>query len=75
MSLPYFIAILLNLAVLQVTGGQNFEILTRLGKVNGVIHPSPGGNVYRFAGIPFGKSPTGSRRFRKPQPYGSWNKL
>ncbi|XP_052684718.1 fatty acyl-CoA hydrolase precursor, medium chain-like [Crassostrea angulata] len=73
MSLPYFIAILLNLAVLQVTGGQNFEILTRLGKVNGVIHPSPGGNVYRFAGIPFGKSPTGSRRFRKPQAYGSWN--
>lgn len=73
MSLPYFIAILLNLAVLQVTGGQNFEILTQLGKVNGVILPSLEGNVYRFAGIPFGKPPTGSRRFRKPQPYGSWN--
>lgn len=73
MALQYFIAILLNVAVLQVTGDQHFQILTRLGKVNGVIRPSLGGNVYRFAGIPFGKSPTGSRRFRKPQPYGSWN--
>lgn len=73
MALQFFLAILLNVAVFQVTGVQNYEILTKLGKVNGVIHPSPGGNVYRFARIPFGKSPTGSRRFRKPQPYGSWN--
>lgn len=59
MALQFFLAILLNVAVFQVTGVQNYEILTKLGKVNGVIHPSPGGNVYRFARIPFGKSPTG----------------
>lgn len=49
MALQFFLAILLNVAVFQVTGVQNYEILTKLGKVNGVIHPSPGGNVYRFA--------------------------
>lgn len=43
MALQFFLAILLNVAVFQVTGVQNYEILTKLGKVNGVIHPSPGG--------------------------------
>ena len=54
-------------------GDQNYTIVTQLGNVDGLILSTSEGDVYRFAGIPFGKAPVGDLRFRKPLPYGSWN--
>ena len=54
-------------------GDQNYTIITQLGNVDGLILSTSEGDVYRFAGIPFGKAPVGDLRFRKPLPYGSWN--
>ena len=54
-------------------GDQNYTIITQLGNVDGLILSTSEGEVYRFAGIPFGKAPVGDLRFRKPLPYGSWN--
>ena len=47
---------------------------TPLGPLEGLkgIYEKTGEILYEFRGIPFAKPPTGSLRFRKPEPYGRW---
>ncbi|KAK3105784.1 hypothetical protein FSP39_005692 [Pinctada imbricata] len=46
---------------------------TQLGTLLGNARYLSGlGNIYEFLNIPFAKPPIGYRRFRKPEPYGSW---
>jgi carboxylesterase type B len=45
------------------------ELITQLGNITGFTDFR---NTRIFYNIPYGKSPTGSRRFAKPEPFGKW---
>ena len=47
---------------------------TNSGSILGDVKRVPGaGQVFIFRKIPFARTPVGPLRFRKPEPYGSWN--
>ncbi|XP_076110539.1 fatty acyl-CoA hydrolase precursor, medium chain-like [Mytilus galloprovincialis] len=48
---------------------------TSLGSIKGIkgVFAETGDTLYEFRGIPFGKPPVGSLRFKKPVPFGLWN--
>ncbi|XP_061181632.1 fatty acyl-CoA hydrolase precursor, medium chain-like [Saccostrea echinata] len=64
------IAINLILIRAQNTSKQQITLKTQLGKINGFIDIR---NARIFYSIPYGKSPTGNRKFAKPEPFGKWN--
>lgn len=47
-------------------------IQTKSGKVRGKVMPVMDGEVRFFLGIPYGKPPVGSMRFKRAQPVDSW---
>ncbi|XP_048759521.2 uncharacterized protein LOC125669117 [Ostrea edulis] len=73
MALRHSIIVMILIAISLGAADQNVTIHTQLGNVTGLIKSTPNGEIYRFTGIPFGKAPVGSQRFRKPLPYGVWN--
>ncbi|XP_070575138.1 neuroligin-4, X-linked-like [Ptychodera flava] len=45
---------------------------TLSGSVRGVTEETQGENISKFLGIPYAKPPVGRRRFRAPEPIGTW---
>ena len=59
----FFLSIDISLAV---------QITTPSGQLRGKIDVVDGRNVLRFLNIPYGKAPTGEKRFTAPEAYGKW---
>ena len=49
---------------------QNPVVVTSLGKLEGKWNKS--GDLAQFYGVPFAKPPVGERRWKPPEPIGSW---
>lgn len=69
---PLLLLLLLHIWIASPVTQDNFIINTKNGKVQGKLLSVPGGNVKAFLGIPYGKPPLGSLRFRAPQPAETW---
>ena len=76
MKLDIPIAVLLMLlASSQTADGEIIFNETPSGTLKGRIDLVEERKVIKFLNIPFAKPPTGDLRFRKPEPYGTWEEV
>lgn len=67
-----FVLLLFVVVSMSVTKS-DFVVDTKSGRIRGVRYSMPTGKVVdAFLGIPFAKAPSGSLRFRRPQPIDPW---
>ena len=66
---------MLALAFAAVAYSQETVVQTPLGRIRGVqvTDKETGETLHQFRGIKYGKSPTGKRRFQKPEPVEKWS--
>lgn len=70
-SIPFYVILVATSTVVLC---QEYEVVqTAVGKIRGLVETVGEDKVFNFRGIPFAKPPIGDLRFRKPQPYGSWD--
>ncbi|KAM4013204.1 cholinesterase-like [Anomaloglossus baeobatrachus] len=72
--IPFFVAyaILILALTVNVYAEHGTIVETKQGKVRGFHIPTNSGSVIAYLGIPYGEPPTGTQRFKKPEPRKPW---
>ncbi|XP_073423362.1 acetylcholinesterase-like isoform X3 [Dendrobates tinctorius] len=65
-------AILILVLALNVYAEHGIIVKIKQGKVRGFHIPTNSGSVIAYLGIPYGEPPTGTQRFKKPEPRKPW---
>ncbi|KAJ8318394.1 hypothetical protein KUTeg_003485 [Tegillarca granosa] len=65
--------ILSTILVHFVLADNTITVISNSGKIKGVAVTVKNETVFQFRKIPYANPPLGQLRFKKPEPYGTWN--
>ncbi|KAM9294431.1 cholinesterase-like [Gastrophryne carolinensis] len=70
--LNFFILIFVSPSFLNASKEKDTVVAIKPGKVRGFYLPTLSESVIAYLGIPYGEAPTGTQRFKKPEPRKPW---